>query len=83
MSSNQFEGTVRNATGKAEEVVGSATGDTYHELRGKARQVAGQAQTKVGDAMDTVRDMAADQPITTLLLAAGIGFIAGMLVARR
>ncbi len=82
MNANQAEGTVRNVAGKAEEAVGSMMGDNTTELRGKARQVAGQAQGAVGDAMETVRDLASDQPMMAILLAAGIGFIAGMLVAR-
>jgi uncharacterized protein YjbJ (UPF0337 family) len=83
MSGNQAEGTIRNVAGKAEETVGSMTGDTTTEMRGKMREVAGQAQHAMGDAMKGVRDFASDQPIMAVALAAGIGFIAGMLVARR
>ncbi len=82
MSASQAEGTIRNVAGKAEEAIGSMTGDTNTELRGKTRQAAGQAQAAVGDAIETVRHIASDQPIMAILLAAGIGFIAGMLVAR-
>ena len=83
MSATQAEGTIRNVAGKAEEAVGSMTGDSNTELRGKARQVAGQAQSAMGDAMETVRDIATDQPLMAVLLAAGVGLIAGMLIARR
>jgi uncharacterized protein YjbJ (UPF0337 family) len=83
MSATQVEGTIRNVAGKAEEAVGSMTGDSNTELRGKARQVAGQAQSAMGDAMETVRDIATDQPLMAVLLAAGVGLIAGMLIARR
>ncbi|MDA8253717.1 MAG: CsbD family protein [Rhodospirillales bacterium] len=83
MSGTQAEGTIRNVAGAAEEAIGSMTGDSTAEMRGKVRQVAGQAQSAMGDAVETVRHMAADQPVMTVLLAAGIGLIAGMLIARR
>jgi len=83
MSGTQAEGTIRNVAGMAEETAGRVTGDSTTELRGKARQVAGHAQTAVGEAMETVRHIAADQPMMAVLLAAGIGLIAGMLIARR
>ncbi len=83
MSGNQTEGTIRNVAGKAESMVGAMTGDTGTEMRGKARQVAGQAQSTFGEAVETVRDIATDQPMIALALAAGIGFVAGMLMSRR
>lgn len=83
MSGTQAEGTIRNVAGKAEEAVGSVTGDSATELRGKARQVAGQAQSAMGEAIETVRHIATDQPMMSVMLAAGIGLIAGMLIARR
>ena len=83
MSATQAEGTIRNVAGKAEEAVGGMMGDGNAELRGKARQVAGQAQSTFGEAVETVRDIATDQPMIALALAAGIGFVAGMLMSRR
>lgn len=83
MSGNQFEGTARDIGGRVEDAVGGLTGDTTTQVRGKVRQAAGQAQSMVGDAADTVRDFASEQPMGAVLLAAGIGFIAGMLLARR
>jgi uncharacterized protein YjbJ (UPF0337 family) len=83
MSGNQTEGTFRTVAGKAESMVGAMTGDTGTEMRGKARQVAGQAQSTLGEAVETVRDIATDQPMIALALAAGIGFVAGMLMTRR
>jgi uncharacterized protein YjbJ (UPF0337 family) len=83
MSGSQIEGTIRNVAGRAEETIGRVTGDSTTELRGKARRLAGEAQSSVGDAVETVRGLASDQPLTAILLAAGIGFVAGMLVARQ
>jgi uncharacterized protein YjbJ (UPF0337 family) len=81
--SGKFEGTMRDVQGKAEEGIGKLTGDESQEMRGKVRQVAGHAQHTMSDAVESVRHLAADQPLTAILLAAGIGFIAGMLIVRR
>jgi uncharacterized protein YjbJ (UPF0337 family) len=83
MSGSQFEGTIRNVAGKAEETIGRMTGNETQEMRGKVREMAGQAQSAVGDAVESMRDLASDQPIMALALAAGVGFIAGLLLARR
>jgi uncharacterized protein YjbJ (UPF0337 family) len=83
MSGNQIEGNVRNVAGRVEEAIGDLTGDTAAKVRGKVRQAAGEAQSAVGDAAESVRDFATEQPMGAVLLAAGIGFIAGMLLARR
>lgn len=83
MSGNQFEGAARTMAGRVEDAVGGLTGDTATQVRGKARQAAGQAQSAMGDAAESVRDFASEQPLGAVLLAAGIGFIAGMLLARR
>jgi uncharacterized protein YjbJ (UPF0337 family) len=83
MSGIQAEGTIRNVAGKAEEAVGSMTGDSATEMRGRMREVAGRTQSAVGDAVDSVRHMTTDQPLIAVLLAAGLGLIAGMLIARR
>ena len=83
MNSDQAEDTIRNVAGKAEETVGGMMGDNATEMRGKMRQMSGQAQGAMGDAMETVRNLATDQPMMAVLLAAGVGLIAGMLIARR
>ncbi len=83
MSATQAEGSIHDVAGKAEEATGAMTGDTATEMRGKARQVAGQAQTAVGEAVETVRGMTTDQPLIALGVAAGVGFLLGMLIARR
>ena len=83
MSGTQAEGTIRNVAGKAEEAAGRMMGDSTTEMRGKARQIAGQAQGAFGEAVETMRDIASDQPLIALALAAGIGFVAGWLMPRR
>jgi len=83
MNADQIEGTMRDVAGKVEDAAGGLTGDTRTQMRGKVDQIAGKAQRAAGDAAETVRDFATDQPIGAVLLAAGVGFIAGLLLARR
>jgi uncharacterized protein YjbJ (UPF0337 family) len=83
MDENRFEGTARNVAGKVQDAVGGLTGDTATQLRGKAQQVAGQAQDAYGEAADEIRRFASDQPLTTILLSVGFGFMLGFLVSRR
>ena len=52
---NRVEGTIKNATGKVQETVGGVFGDTDTQVRGKANQYAGEAQSYYGEALDTVR----------------------------
>jgi uncharacterized protein YjbJ (UPF0337 family) len=83
MDKNEVEGTVRNVAGKIEDAAGALTGDTEHQVKGKARQVAGSAQAKAGEMLDDVRELAAEKPIGTVLIAAGVAFVLGVLFARR
>ncbi len=83
MDKNEVEGTIRNAAGKIEDAAGALTGDAEHQLKGKVRQVAGTAQAKAGEVLDDVRELAADRPVGTVLIAAGVAFVLGMLFARR
>jgi uncharacterized protein YjbJ (UPF0337 family) len=79
---NRIEGTIKNATGKVQEAVGGVFGDTQTQAQGKANQFAGEAQSYYGEALDTVRDVAADRPVTALVAAAGIGVVLGLLIGR-
>lgn len=83
MDDNTIEGTVRNLAGRAQEGIGSVTGDQETQLRGTARRVAGAAQQGVGQAADEARDYVKDQPLTALLIAGGVGFLLGALIVRR
>jgi len=83
MDKNEVEGTIRNVAGKIEDAAGVLSGDAEHQIKGKARQVAGSAQAKAGEVLDDVRDFAADKPIGTVLIAAGVAFVLGVLFARR
>ena len=83
MSENRVEGTIRNAAGKVEEAAGKFTGDVHTEAKGRARQVAGQAQGLYGQAVDEVEEFARGQPLAALLIAAGFGFLLGAIFIRR
>ncbi len=77
------EGTMQNIAGRIQDAVGGATGDTSTQLEGKTRQLAGKAQQSYGDVLNQVRESALTNPIGTLAVAAGAGFIIGAIWARR
>ena len=79
---NRVEGTVKSATGKVQDAVGGVFGDTDTQAQGKMNQFAGEAQSYYGEALDTVRDVAADRPMTALAAAAGAGLLIGILLGR-
>jgi uncharacterized protein YjbJ (UPF0337 family) len=80
---NQVKGTLQDVGGKIQDAVGGATGDAALQAKGKLRQAAGQLQESYGQALDTVRDTTASNPIATLAAVAGVSFMLGVLWARR
>lgn len=83
MDENKAEGTLDDVTGKVKDAYGGLTGDTATQLKGKAQQASGQAQQYYGDAVEQARDFVADQPLTGLLAAAGVGLVLGYILGRR
>ena len=83
VDTNQAEGAVKDTVGKLQDGMGGLLGDTGAQAKGKAKQFAGQAQEYYGDTLDSVRDIASDQPLLALGVAVGTGFILGALLARR
>lgn len=77
------EGTVQNIAGRIQDAVGAATGDSSTQLEGKTRQLAGKAQQSYGDVLNQVRESAVTNPVATLAVVAGAGFILGALWAKR
>ena len=77
------EGTAQKWVGKAQEAVGDVTGDASAQIKGKAREVAGRTQECYGEALNMVRESAASNPVATIAVAAGIGFLLGALITRR
>ena len=83
VDTNEVKGTVQDGIGKLQDGMGGVLGDTGMQAKGKAKQFAGQAQEYYGDTLDSVRDVASDQPLLTLGVAVGVGFVLGALLARR
>lgn len=77
------EGTMQNIAGRMQDAFGAATGDTGTQLEGKARQAAGRAQQGYGEVLNQVRESAVTNPLGTLAVVAGVGFILGALWAKR
>jgi len=77
------EGTMQNIAGRVQDAFGAATGDTGTQLEGKARQAAGRAQQSYGQLLDQVRESAVTNPLGTLAVVAGVGFVLGAIWARR
>lgn len=77
------EGTAQNIVGRIQDAVGAATGDTSAQLEGKSRQLAGKAQQTYGDVLNHFRESAVTNPVGTMALVGGIGFVLGALWARR
>jgi ElaB/YqjD/DUF883 family membrane-anchored ribosome-binding protein len=73
---HRLERGVKNAAGK----VGEAVGDLASELKSEA---GSRAQRMAGQAADEVRDLASGYPLSSMLAAAGVGLLAGMVLARR
>ncbi len=88
MDENRISGTVRHASGKAEEAVGRVTGDLKKEVQGKLDQATGAAQEFYGQTAEAARDTAVTldkwlrntvetQPYTAVLVAFGVGWLLG------
>lgn len=75
--SDKVEGMARDTFGRAQETVGQATGDVKTQAQGIYNQAAGQAQEQVARLSEVIRE----QPLTSALIALGIGYILGRLTA--
>ncbi|MDB5362217.1 MAG: CsbD family protein [Rhodospirillales bacterium] len=83
MDENRVKGAGSRVIGRIEGAAGALGGSARTELRGRAREAAGEVQQTYGAAIDAVRGFAVEQPITALLAAAGVGFLVGLFAARR
>lgn len=82
MDNDKIEGAAKEFVGRLQDGAGGLFGDTATQVKGKANQAAGQAQQAYGETLETVRDLAADQPLVAIAAAAGVGFILGAIFAR-
>jgi uncharacterized protein YjbJ (UPF0337 family) len=72
---NRVTGAARDAFGRVQEAVGSVTGDRQTQSRGMYNQAQGQTQNALGQLGDCIRE----QPLTSVLIGAGIGYVLGRL----
>ena len=70
---SDVKGTAREMGGQIQHDVGELTCDPKTKARGLYNQAAGQAQQQVAHLSDVIRD----QPITSALVAIGIGYLLG------
>jgi uncharacterized protein YjbJ (UPF0337 family) len=75
--SDRFEGTARELGGRVQEGVGNLTGDSKTQADGLYNQAAGQAQQALGELGSVIKA----QPIASVVIAVGIGYILGRLTA--
>jgi uncharacterized protein YjbJ (UPF0337 family) len=70
---SEFRGTVRDMGGRVQQKVGDYAGDARTQAEGVYNQAAGQAEQQMARLSDVIRD----QPITSALVAIGIGYLLG------
>ena len=83
MDSNRPEGFLRSLAGRLQDAVGGLAGDAPAQVRGRADQAAGQVQDAYGEALDYVERVASSRPLLAVATGVGVGFVLGILVARR
>ena len=83
MDTNRPEGFLRSLVGRFQDAVGSLAGDAPAQVRGKADQAAEQVQDAYGEILDYVEHVASSRPLLAVTAGVGIGFVLGVLVARR
>jgi uncharacterized protein YjbJ (UPF0337 family) len=70
---SEFQGTVREMGGRAQQKVGEYAGDAKTQAEGVYKQASGQAEQQIARLSDVIRD----QPIASALVAVGIGYLLG------
>jgi uncharacterized protein YjbJ (UPF0337 family) len=70
---SEFTGTARDMGGRVQQKVGEYAGDAKTQAQGVYNQAAGQAEQQMARLSDVIRD----QPITSALVAIGIGYLLG------
>jgi uncharacterized protein YjbJ (UPF0337 family) len=77
MYEDQAAGAAKNLIGKAQEGIGKVLGDPATQFEGTLRQAGGALQQSYGQAVDKVSETTRINPIGSLLVAIGVGFILG------
>ncbi len=74
---DKIEGTARDFGGRVQQKVGEYAGDAKMQAEGMYNQAAGQAEQQVARLSDVIKD----QPITSALVAIGVGYLLGRFTA--
>jgi uncharacterized protein YjbJ (UPF0337 family) len=87
MDDDTAKGAVTEGVGKVKDAAGGLTGDTSTQAEGKFDQLSGKAQRQFGDTVDEAQDQLEgvvstirDYPLAAVGIAAGVGFLLGMLL---
>ena len=83
MDEHRIRGGVKEAAGRVQNAAGGLLGDTRTQINGKFREVAGQAESAYGEALDSIESIILERPLPTLGVALGVGFLVGLLLSAR
>jgi len=83
MNEHSIRGGLKEAVGRMQDAAGGLFGDTRTQLNGKMREVAGQAESAYGDAMENLESAILQNPLPAVAVAIGVGFLVGFLAGRR
>jgi uncharacterized protein YjbJ (UPF0337 family) len=79
MDNDKAEGIVQELTGRTQEALGAALGDTEAQVSGKARELSGKARQLYADTTSIVRDKTVSSPFSALAIMAFVGFLVGVM----
>jgi uncharacterized protein YjbJ (UPF0337 family) len=79
MDKDKAEGIVEELTGKTQEAIGEALGDTEAQIAGTARELSGKARQLYADTTSIVRDKTVSSPFSALAIMAFVGFVLGVM----
>jgi uncharacterized protein YjbJ (UPF0337 family) len=80
---DQATGMAKDVAGKFEDAYGAITGDIGAQAEGKMSQAAGKLQKNFGEAVAAFLDTASNNPVATLAVVAGAGFLLGVIWSQR
>ena len=87
MDENTTEGAITEGVGKLKDAAGGLTGDVGLQGEGKFDQLSGKTQRQFGDTIDDAQDqlegvtsMIRERPFAAIGIAAGLGFLLGLLL---
>jgi uncharacterized protein YjbJ (UPF0337 family) len=75
--SERIQAAAREMGGRVQQTIGEAVGDARTQASGLYNQAAGQAEQQIARVSDVIKD----QPLTSALVALGVGYLLGRLTA--